>query len=363
MSAVPKLFQPLRVGASNLKHRVVMAPMTRNRATDTHVPTPLMAEYYAQRASTPGTLLITEATFIAEKATGQRKAPGIWSEEQVEAWKKITDAVHEKGSSIYLQLWALGRAAYPKILKEKNLEYVAADAIGLQDRESAPRALTVSEIQEYVELFGAAAHNAIKAGCDGVEIHGANGYLLDQFLQDVSNKRSDNYGGSIENRIRFTDEVVDAVVSSVGATRSAIRLSPWSTYQEMGMANPIPTFEALVKRLDSKHPDLSYIHLMDPMGPPPSNQSSVERSNDSIANIRLPRPVIFNTGYERETAIKKAETDGALVAFGRPFLANPDLPVKLEKDLELNQPDYANLYFGPEGHPEVGYTDYKSASA
>ncbi|KZV64653.1 FMN-linked oxidoreductase, partial [Peniophora sp. CONT] len=258
----------------------------------------------------------------------------------------ITDAVHEKGSSIYLQLWALGRAAYPEILREKNLEYVAADAIGLPDRESVPRALTVSEIQEYVELFGAAAHNAIKAGCDGVEIHGANGYLLDQFLQDVSNKRQDDYGGSIENRIRFTDEVVDSVVSSV----------------EMGMSNPLPTFEALVKRIDSKHPDLSYIHLMDPMGPPSSNQSSVERSNASIANIRLPRPVIFNTGYERETAIKKAETDGALVAFGRPFLANPDLPVRLEKDLELNQPDYANLYFGPEGHPEVGYTDYKPAS-
>ena len=193
-------------------------------------------------------------------------------------------------------------------------------------------------------------------------VHGANGYLLDQFLQDVSNKRQDDYGGSIENRIRFTDEVVDSVVSTVGAKRSAIRLSPWSAYQEMGMANPIPTFEALVKRLDSKHPDLAYIHVLDPMGPPPANQEAVERSNDFVGKIRLPRPVIFNTGYERETAIKKAEQEGSLVAFGRGFIANPDFPTRLEKELELAQPDFSNLYFGPEGHPEKGYTDYKPAS-
>lgn len=246
-----KLFQPIKVGNLTLNHRIVLPPLTRNRQTKTHVPLiPLVAEYYAQRASTPGTLLIAEATFIAAQAGGLDHYPGIWNQEQISAWKdvttssyslsskyakdssQVTTAVHAKGCYIFLQIQALGGAASIDVLSSESppFPYVAASAVS-QGYPGIPRPLTTEEISEYVQLFATAASNAVEgAGFDGVEIHGANGYLVDQFLQDVTNQRDDKYGGSIENRVRFGLEVVDAVVHAVGAEKVGIRLSPWSRY-------------------------------------------------------------------------------------------------------------------------------------
>jgi NADPH2 dehydrogenase len=250
-SSVSPLFQPLRLGAVNVQHRVVMAPLTRFRANKSHVHGELAKTYYDQRASVPGTLIISEATIVAPQAGGYGNAPGIWNDAQIAGWKpvcnifslavtgyadlqKVTDAVHARGSSIFLQLWALGRVANPTVLKtEGNFDVVAPSPIPLaSDRESVvPRELTVPEIKDYVQLYAKAARNAIEAGFDGVEVHGANGYLLDQFLQSVSNERTDEYGGSIENRLRFPLEVIDAVVKAVSAERTAVRISPWSKFQ------------------------------------------------------------------------------------------------------------------------------------
>ena len=240
VSDTGKLFHPVRVGNITLGHRVVLAPLTRYRATDGHVPKDFMVDYYAQRSSVPGTLLITEATFVAAQAGGLDNVPGIWSQEQIQAWKKVVDAVHARGSYIFMQLWALGRAADPSIITAPDSEsnpggpypYVSASDVQQSDKPIPPRALTDAEIREYIELFGQAAKNAVfGAGFDGVEIHGAGGFLVDQFLQDVSNKRTDEWGGSIEKRSRFPLEVIKSVVDAVGQERTSIRLSPFSTFQ------------------------------------------------------------------------------------------------------------------------------------
>ncbi|KAI0063310.1 NADH:flavin oxidoreductase/NADH oxidase [Artomyces pyxidatus] len=339
------LFQPLRVGLSNLKHRVVMAPLTRYRANTDHEHGDLGVEYYTQRASVPGTLLVTEATFIAARAGGYPTAPGIWTEKQIAAWKKITDAVHAKGSFIYLQLWALGRAAKPSVLKQEGLDFVSAGNIPTDPAGEAPRPLTIPEIKEYVQLYGTAASNAVhKAGFDGVEIHGANGYLVDQFLQTNSNNRTDEYGGSIENRTRFALEVIDSVVASVGVERTGIRLSPWSTYLSMHMPDPIPTFSALVTKIVEKHPELAYIHVVEPEGEQQGIPTT--ESNKFLRDIWGPRPFIAAAGFDREKAIKTVEEQGGLVAFGKLFIANPDLPLRLREGLELNDPN-PNTFYTP----------------
>ena len=238
-----------------------MAPLTRYRADDNHVPLPFVEEYYAQRASVPGTLLITEATFIAAEASGYRNVPGIWNAEQIAAWKKVTAAVHQKESFIYLQLWALGRAADATALEEEfGKKVVSASDIPFEGG-AKPTPLTEEQIWEFVGLYKQGALNAIEAGFDGVEIHGANGYLIDQFLQDVSNNRTDSWGGSIEKRARFGVEVAKAVVGAVGAERTGIRLSPFSKFQGMKMADPKPQFSYFLEQL--KPLGLSYVHLVE----------------------------------------------------------------------------------------------------
>lgn len=229
------LFQPIKVGNHQLEHRVVLCPLTRCRADVNHVPTDLMKEYYTQR-TTKGGLLITEATFISPTAGAYPQVPGIYNEEQVAAWKKITDAVHAKGGIIYLQLWHVGRATSSKLLPDGK-QPVSASAVAIQgpnllgDEYEVPHPLSVEEIAEIVQDYVKASENAIRAGFDGVEIHSANGYLLDQFINTSSNKRTDQYGGSIENRARFTLEVVDAVTKAIGHNRTGIRFSPWSEFQ------------------------------------------------------------------------------------------------------------------------------------
>ncbi|KAJ7146456.1 hypothetical protein C8R44DRAFT_837130 [Mycena epipterygia] len=354
----PKLFQPTQLGDIELSHRVVFAPTTRFRADANHVPLPHVAEYYEQRASTSGSLLISEATFIAPRAGGYKHAPGIWSDEQISAWKKVTDRVHAKGSYMYLQLWAMGRVAEVETLAEDDLPYVSASDVPVAGGP-APRPLTVDEIQEYLKLYATAASNAVhKAGFDGVEIHSANGYLLDQFLHDSSNIRTDAYGGSVENRTRFPLEAVHAVVEAVGQQKTAIRLSPWGIFDD-----PKPTYAHLVTQLRERYPDLAYVHVVEPrVDGAETVDVNKGYSNDFIREIWGDRRLISAGGYTRETAIAAAEEKGDLIAFGRPYIANPDLPYRLLHGIVLTVGNRA-LYYAPGSSDPKGYTDYPFASA
>ncbi|KAI0342347.1 FMN-linked oxidoreductase [Trametopsis cervina] len=354
----PALFSPAKVGNIELQHRVVLAPLTRFRATAAHVHTKLAVEYYKQRASVPGTMLFTEATYIAAKAGGYAHAPGIYTDEQVAAWKEIVDAVHSKGSFIFLQMWALGRGALIEELE--GHDYVSASDVQPSTSPIPPRPLTVDEIKEYVRLYTTAASNAVhRAGFDGVEVHAANGYLLDQFIQDVSNKRTDAYGGSIENRARLPLEVLDAVTAKVGAEKVGFRVSPWGRYGNMRMEDPIPQFSYLIQQISEKLPNLAYIHVVEPrMEGYLDRKAEAGESNDFIRDIWAPRPIISAGAYTRELALEAAEKKGDLVAFGRYFISNPDLPLRLKKNLPLTNYDRDTFY---DIEAAKGYVDYTFA--
>ncbi|KZP21343.1 FMN-linked oxidoreductase [Athelia psychrophila] len=367
-SSSQKLFEPIQIGDITLGNRVVMAPLTRFRATETHVPGPHAAEYYSQRSVAPGTLLISEGTFIGEKASGFPCVPAIYSDAQIAGWKKVVDAVHANGSFIYLQLWALGRTADPAEIKRDNVsnEYTAASAISLTGHGGvAPRAMTVEEIGEFVSLYATAASNAVhKAGFDGVEVHGANGYLVDQFLQDVSNNRTDNYGGSVENRARFALEVIKAVVGAVGEKKTALRLSPWGAVQGMGMANPVPQFTHLISTIRALYPDFAYLHVVGPRVNGHFDRETVPvnqlTQRDTLYDLWAPKPLVSAGGYDRELGLDMAQRTGQLVAYGRLFISNPDLVRRLKENLPLTKSDRATYYTPRDGTP-AGYTDYPFA--
>ncbi|KII83263.1 hypothetical protein PLICRDRAFT_452974 [Plicaturopsis crispa FD-325 SS-3] len=366
--STPKLFQPIKVGECDLAHRVVLAPLTRTRAKDSHLPSDQAAEYYAQRGSAPGTLLISEATYVSahDAAGGRVSIPGIYTEEQVTGWRTIADAVHAKGSYLFMQIYVLGRAARRlENLEEQGFPYVSASDVQMSGRAKPPRPLTIPEIQEAVQQYARAAQNAIRAGVDGVELHGAHGYLIDQFLQDVSNKRTDAYGGSVENRARFGLEVVEAVTKAIGAKRTGIRISPWSRFQDMAMDDPKPTFAYFVRRLRELYPDLAYLHVVEPVvdaGTTRKNGVPEGQSNDFIREIWAPLPLISAGVYTRESGIQTADEKGDLIAYGRPFIANPDLPARLKHDIPLTPYDQETFYVqGPPG--ANGYTDYPFAAA
>lgn len=354
------------MGRVTLQNRVVLCPLTRLKSTKKeHIPVlPLVKTYYSQRASQPGTLLITEATFISAKAGGYDYVPGIWSRDQIDAWKQVTDSVHERGSSIYVQLWALGRAADAQTLQVEGLPYVAPSPNALSSAETTPRELTVAEIKEYVQDYVQAAQNAIIAGFDGVELHFANGYLPDQFLQDKSNQRTDEYGGSIENRSRFPLEVVKAVTQAIGEDRTALRISPWSTFQDMGMKDPIPQFTYFVNQLKNTYPDLSYLHVVEPRVSGSvtfDRQSLTHESNDFLRKLWSPNVFISAGGYTRETALERAEESetNELIGFGKLFIANPDLVERLKSNSALNPPIVGTFYTVSDNPKvDVGYTDY-----
>ncbi|KAF7975952.1 hypothetical protein HWV62_13717 [Athelia sp. TMB] len=381
-SASSKLFEPLQVGDVTLGNRVVMAPLTRFRATETHAPGPHAALYYSQRSAAPGTLLISEATLIGEKAGGYFGVPGIYSDEQIAGWKKVwlpsfsiiyfsnpfqvVDAVHANGSFIYLQLWALGRTADPAEIARENPanEYTAASGIALTGH-AAPRAMTEDEIREFIQLYGVAASNAVhKAGFDGVEIHGANGYLVDQFLQDVSNNRTDSYGGSVENRSRFALEVIKAVVDAVGEKKTAIRLSPWSKFQDMGMANPAPQFTHLINNIRTSYPDFAYLHVVEPRVDGGVDRQTIPagqtEERDALYAIWSPKPLVSAGGHDRATGLDTAQRTGVLVAYGRLFISNPDLVRRLKENLPLAKGNRAT-YYTPRDWTTTGYTDYPFA--
>ncbi|KAI9453406.1 hypothetical protein BJY52DRAFT_1289405 [Lactarius psammicola] len=371
-SSVSALFQPLRVGTTDLQHRVVMAPLTRLRANKDHVHGELAKTYYAQRSSVPGTLIISEATFIAPQAAGYANVPGIWNDAQIAAWKTITDVIHANGSYIFLQLWALGRTADPAVLRQEGGGFdlvapspisVVSDGLRSGDGGLVPRELTAVEIKEYVQLYSKAASNAIKAGFDGVELHAANGYLPDQFLQTVSNERTDEYGGSVDNRVRFPLEVINAIVETVGAEKTAVRISPWSSFQGMGMKDPLPTFTAFVERIRDTHPNFAYIHVVEPRvnGLTEGDLTDENRtqSNEVLRKIWGDRPYIAAGGMDGATAINTVEKYGGLVAFGRHFIANPDLPLRLKEGLSLTRYNRDSFYVA---EAAAGYIDYPFAN-
>ncbi|KAA1472896.1 FMN-linked oxidoreductase [Dentipellis sp. KUC8613] len=335
--------------------------MTRLRNSATHVPTELTRKYYERTAKgAEGGLLITEATLIAGKAGGLPNIPDIWNQEQIDAWKDVVKSVHAHGAKIFLQLWAMGRAGEPDFLKAEGFEYVAPSPYPHEGK--TPRALTVPEIKEYAELFAKAARNAIEgAGFDGVEIHGANGYLIQKFLVDKSNFRTDEYGGSIENRARFGLEVIKAVSDAVGQKKTAIRISPFFQFYELEMDDPKPTYAYFVEQISKRFPDLAYIHSVEPRSNPWADtfldlDETVGTGNDFLRKIWSPRPFVIAGGYTPETAkfdAQKYEHD--IVAIGRHYLANPDLPRRIREGLPLNKYDRSTFYVAG---IEKGYFDY-----
>lgn len=354
-----KLFTPIRVGRLDLSSRIVMAPMTRFRADDNHTPLPMVAEYYAQRASTPGTLLITEATFITPQAGGATNIPGIWNDAQIAAWKEVTSAVHAKGSYIYLQLWALGRVADANQLKsEGGFPVVSSSPNPVTPDAPVPHALTESEIQNWINDYAQASRNAIAAGFDGVEIHAANGYLIDQFNQDTVNTRTDRWGGSVENRARFAVEVTRAVVSAVGADRTGIRFSPFSPFQGMRMADPIPQFSYLARAMAEFK--LAYVHVVESRIAGNADVEATDQLDFFLEAYGKTGPVVIAGGYKpdsaRDAVDKKYKDYDAIIGFGRPFISNPDLPFRVLKGLPLH-PYERDTFYQPKD--PKGYVDYE----
>lgn len=355
-----KLFEPLQVGRMKLANRVTLAPLTRFRADDSHVPLPFVKEYYAQRASTPGTLLITEGTLITSRGGSYPNVPGIWNDAQIAAWKEITDAVHAKGSYIYIQLWALGRVAARDAAAEGDFVPVSSSATPVDAESPAPRALTESEIQEWIQDYVQAAKNAIAAGFDGVELHAANGYLIDQFIQDTCNKRTDQWGGSVENRARFPVEITKAVVEAIGADRTGIRFSPFSPFQAMKMENPLPQFSYLAQQM--KEFKLAYTHLVEPRIS--GNTEHAEETSESLdfffKAYEKAGPIMVAGGYQPDSARKAVDVIykdyDVLVAFGRPYIANPDLPFRVKSNVPFTPYD-RDMFYRPKD--PVGYIDYE----
>lgn len=374
MAENTKLFKPLQVGATKLDHRVVMAPLTRFRADADHVPTDVMAQYYAQRAVVPGTLLLSEATFISPQAGGYPNIPGLWTDAQLAAWKKVTDAVHAKGSTIYCQLWHLGRAAHPDPVGsggavpddafDYTKDFVSASDVPMYEGGPAPRPLTEDEIWATVRDYATAARNAVtKAGFDGVEIHGAHGYLIDQFTQDTSNRRTDAWGGSIEARARFAVEVTKAVVQAVGADRAGIRLSPWSNFQGMRMTDPIPQFSYLIQQL--RELGLAFLHLVEPRVAGVIDRDPEGESLDfALQTWGKQKPVLIAGGFTTERAVEAVEDKykdwDVAVVFGRKFISTPDLVYRVKKGLSFNDYDRTTFYINQKkgDKREPGYIDY-----
>jgi NADPH2 dehydrogenase len=357
------LFKPLKLGRVMLSHRVAMAPLTRFRADENNVPVlPIVKEYYEQRASVPGTLIITEATFITQQAGGYAHVPGIWTESQVRAWKEVTDAVHAKGSFIFNQLWALGRLANPEVLAKTGHKTVSSSAVAVGGGKPPPHALTEAEIEGYISDYVLAAKNAMAAGFDGVQIHGANGYLLDQFLQDVVNQRTDKWGGSIENRSRFHIEVTKAVIAAIGKDRVSVRLNPFTVFQpgDVRMKDAIPQFTHVIKELRAL--DVAFLDLIEPRlggtGPIDGVYADPGSLGYAIEAWGKEKPVLVAGGYTAERA-KEAVDERykgyqVVVAFGRQFISTPDLPFRLQNGIEPNPYDRSTFYTqGPKG-----YIDY-----
>ncbi len=363
MSEQVKLFQPVRIGDLELSNRVVMAPLTRCRADEPAGDVPgseMNIEYYRQRSNAG--LIISEGTQVAPAGKGYMATPGIYSEAQVEGWKKITQAVHQAGSKIIAQIWHVGRITHPGLTG--GLDPVAPSAIAPQVVAYTkagkvdiplPHALTVDEISQVVDQYRQGAANAIKAGFDGVEIHGANGYLIDQFLRDGTNQRTDAYGGSVANRCRFALEVVDAVIQEIGAGKVGIRLSPVTPFNDITDSDPQAVFSHLIEQLSLK--GIAFIHMIEGAT---GGARDIPGFDYQWARKAFKGAYIANNSYDRQMAIDAVESGAAdAVAFGRLYISNPDLVQRLQQNAPLAQPD-PNTFYAP--GPE-GYIDYPSLEA
>jgi N-ethylmaleimide reductase len=363
----PTLFSPLQIGPYQLKHRVAMAPLTRMRAAKPSLaPRPLNVEYYSQRA-TPGGLIIAEASPVMATGHGSPGTPGVYSEQQVKGWREIVDAVHAKGGIIFLQLWHVGRVSHSSFQPGGVLpvapsavpisaEVKTMTAEGKPAPYETPRALETGEIPGVIDAYRQGARNALEAGFDGVEIHGANGYLIEQFLQSRTNLRTDQYGGSIENRARFLMEVTQAVMEIWGADRVGVRLSPHGIANDSGEADPMPLYTHVIKSLDPL--GLAYLHFIEPRSSG-AGRAEVNHQNVPSAMV-LFRPIWSGklitaggfTGETADAAIAAGQADA--IAFGRIFISNPDLPRRLARGYPLTPYNRATFY----GGEETGYTDY-----
>jgi 2,4-dienoyl-CoA reductase-like NADH-dependent reductase (Old Yellow Enzyme family) len=347
--SVPTLFSPIRVGDLDLPNRIFMAPLTRARSGPTRVPNELMVEYYRQRASAG--LILTEATVVSPQGIGYADTPGIWSQEQAAGWKQVTQAVHKAGGHIFLQLWHVGRISHPTFLQGETP--VAPSAIAPAGHVSlvrpetpyvVPRALPRDEIAQVIEAFRIGAVNAQAAGFDGVEIHGANGYLLDQFLQDKSNQRTDDYGGSIENRARLMLEVTDAVISVWGPQRVGMHLAPRGDSHDMGDSDRLATFGYVASELGKRQ--IAFIAAREKLGP--------DRIGHQLKQ-KFGGIYIANEGHDLQSGnALLASGDADAVAYGKLFIANPDLPKRFANGTALNKPDPQTFY----APGAKGYTDY-----
>src|SRR6476661_2258059 len=361
MNTPTKLFESYKLGPITLPNRLVMAPLTRNRAVAGMVPSPLAVEYYGQRASAG--LLVTEASQVSQQGQGYQDTPGIYSKEQVAGWRKVTDRVHERGGRIFIQLWHVGRVSHTS-LQPNNGAPVAPSAIRAKGKTfvggtfteiSEPRALELAEIPGIIESFKRGAANALQAGFDGVEIHGANGYLLDQFAKDGSNKRTDAYGGSIENRARLMLEVSKAVAAEAGAERTGIRISPVTPANDVSDSNPQALFDYIVDQLNALK--LTYIHVIEGATGGPRDNAPFDYAS---LRKRFKQAYVANNGYDFDLATKVLEANAAdLIAFGKPFISNPDLVERLKKGAPLNEWDKNTFY----GGGAKGYTDYPALGA
>jgi N-ethylmaleimide reductase len=359
------LFTNLKIGNLTLHNRIIMAPLTRMRSTQPgDIPNQLNATYYTQRASAG--LIISEATQISAQGKGYPATPGIYSSQQIEGWKLITNAVHKKDGKIFLQLWHVGRISHFS-LQPNDQTPVAPSAIPAKNSGTytaqfkptpilTPRALELHEITSLIADYKQAAINAKEAGFDGVELHGANGYLLDQFLQDNSNIRTDNYGGSIINRSRLLLEVLDEIITVWGSDRVGVRLSPYGTFNDMSDSNPIALFSYVIEQLSAKN--IAYLHLIEPRASTAGGSDANNNSAPNVANIfrkLCKMPVISAGGYSFELAKQALDNNLAdAIAFGRLFISNPDLPRRFLENAALNDYDRKTFY----GGNEKGYTDY-----
>ncbi|WP_043345221.1 alkene reductase [Belnapia moabensis] len=358
---MPTLFDPIRLGSIEAPNRILMAPMTRARGTREHIPTPIMAEYYAQRAAAG--LIISEAIGISREGMGWPYATGLWTPEQLGGWRTVTDAVHAAGGRIVAQLWHMGRTVHPSFLAGGQPVSASgttapghAHTYAGKQRYEAGRPLRTDEIPRIIDDFRAAARNAVEAGFDGVQIHAANGYFIDEFLRDSSNFRTDAYGGPIPNHIRLLREVTQAVADTVGADRTGVRLSPNGETQGVRDSNPVPLFTAALEALSAI--GIAYLELREP---PLDGTFGVGDLPPLAGKLRpaFKGPLIVNSDYDlarAQAALDEGTADA--ISFGRPFIANPDLPLRLARKLPLAVDD-ATMWFtqGPEG-----YVDYSATS-
>ncbi len=350
------LFDPIQLGAVRAPNRILMAPLTRARATRAAVPTPVMVAYYSQRAGAG--LIVSEATGISREGLGWPHAPGLWNEAQVEGWKPVTDAVHEAGGRIFAQLWHMGRLVHPDLGGGQPVSSSATTAPALAHTYDGkkpyvePRAATLDDIQRIIDDYAVAAGNALAAGFDGVQIHAANGYLIDQFLRESANLREDEYGGSPENRIRFLVEVAEAIAGTIGAERTAVRFSPNGASQGVEDKDPASVFVPAAREMERI--GLAFIELRE-QGPEGTFGRSDQAKISPQVRAAVTTPLILNqdfTAASAQAAVGAGVADG--IAFGRPFIANPDLPERIRLGAAWNADDMATWYAqGPEG-----YTDY-----